>query len=182
MRADLLRDGATQQANFKKIREENEGGHMFLLIKDPRSTFGARDAAMEHIIRFRFERPTGTPTASMGGQQRGRSDEAAGPRDGPGQCINQSVAALPLLNHSCIAAERRGDGVAAMASRRWRRDDVATMASRRCRDDGVATMASRRWRRGDGVASMASSGRRWRRGDGVAAMARARRWREGVTG
>ena len=55
MRADLLRDGATQQANFKKIRESNEGGYMFLLLKDPRSTFGARDAAMEHIIRFRFE-------------------------------------------------------------------------------------------------------------------------------
>ena len=55
MHADLLRDGATQQANFKKIREENEGGYMFMLIKDPRSTFGARDAAMEHIIRLRFE-------------------------------------------------------------------------------------------------------------------------------
>ena len=56
MRADLLRDGATQQANFKKIREDDVGGYMFMLIKDPRSTFGARDAAMEHIIRFRFER------------------------------------------------------------------------------------------------------------------------------
>ncbi len=55
MHADLLRDGATQQANFKKIREDDVGGYMFLLIKDPRSTFGARDAAMEHIIRLRFE-------------------------------------------------------------------------------------------------------------------------------
>ena len=55
MHADLLRDGATQQANFAKIRDLDEGGYMFMLIKDPRSTFGARDAAMEHIIRLRFE-------------------------------------------------------------------------------------------------------------------------------
>ena len=53
---------------------------------------------------------------------------------------------------------RRVDGVASMASRRWRRGD------------GVASTASRRRRRGDGVAAM------WRRGDGVAAMA-SRRWR-----
>ena len=51
----MLKDGATQQENFAKIRESNEGGFMFLLPKDPRSVFGARDAAMEHIIRRRFE-------------------------------------------------------------------------------------------------------------------------------